>query len=256
MSGGATGYAAVDAALAHLLAGVREALGDQLVGLYLYGSLALGDFDPASSDIDFLVATQEDPSPGALADLAALHARLAASGLPYAGRLEGSYIPLRALRRHDPAANRHPTIGVDWPFGIGPHGPNWVIERHILREHGRALHGPPPRDLIDPVVPDDLRAAARAMLRDFWPRQLDGPEWLRTRAYQSFAILTMCRALNTLAEGTVLSKPAAAAWAKAALDPAWSPLIDRALAQRHDHTPDDMGDMLRFLAWAVGRAGA
>jgi hypothetical protein len=252
--GGATGYPAVDALLARLLAGVRGALGDELVGFYVYGSLSLGDFDPESSDIDFLAATRGVLGDERLAALAALHHEIASSGLAYAERLEGSYIPLRALRRYDPADNEHPTIGMDWAFGIGPHKTNWIIERHILREHGRALYGPPPRDLIDPVGPDALRATTREILLGFWAEQLHGPEWLRTRAYQAFAILTMCRALNTLAEGTVLTKPAAAVWAKCALAPAWTPLIDRALDQRHDYAPDDMAEMLRFVAWAVVRA--
>jgi Aminoglycoside adenylyltransferase, C-terminal domain/Nucleotidyltransferase domain len=240
--------------LAYLLAEVRAVLGDDLVGFYLYGSLSLGDFDPESSDIDFLIATRGVLPAATLDTLAAMHARIAASGLAYAGRLEGSYIPLRTLRRYDPDDNLHPTIGMDWEFGLGPHKTNWIVERHILREHGHALFGPPPRDLIDPVAPDELRAATREMLLGFWSQQLDGPEWLRTREYQAFAILTMCRALHTLAEGTVVSKRVAADWAKRALDPAWSLLINRALAWRHDHAPDDMGEMLRFVAWAVEQA--
>lgn len=258
MSGAATGYPAVARLLAALLTGGRAALGDELVGLYLYGSLALGDFDPEASDVDFLVATRGALGEGHLAALAELHARLAASGLPYADRLEGSYIPVRALRRYDPADNRHPTIGVDWPFGVAPHGTNWVLERHILREHGRALRGPPPRELVDPVGPDDLRAAVRDLLLGFWARQLaePAPDWLQPRAYQAFAILTMCRALHTLATDTVASKPVAAEWARRGLDPAWTPLIDRALAARHDFAPGDMGEMLRFVAWAVAQARA
>jgi hypothetical protein len=254
MSRALTGYPDVDRLLARLLAEVRAVLGDELAGFYLYGSLSLGDFDPASSDVDFLAATRGVLPEASLTALAAMHARVAASGLPYAERLEGSYIPLRSLRRYDPADNLHPTIGMDWAFGIGPHRSNWVIERHILREHGRALYGPPPQELIDPVAPDDLRAAARDGLLNFWARQVHGPEWLRTREYQAFAILTMCRALHTIVEGDVVSKRAAADWAKGALDPAWTPLIDRALDWRHDHAPDDMTEMLRFVAWAVERA--
>jgi hypothetical protein len=249
-----TGYPEVDTLLAHLLAEMRAVLGDELVGLYLYGSLSLGDFNPGSSDIDFLAATRGVLPDETLTQLAAMHARIAASGLPYAERLEGSYIPLRALRRHDPADNRHPTIGMDWAFGVGPHGSNWIIERHIVREHGHALHGPPPRDLIDPVTPDALRADTREMLLSFWSQQLHGPDWLRTREYQAFAILTMCRALYVLAQGNVASKRVAAEWAKRALDPAWTLLIDRALIWRYDHTPDDMTDMLRFVAWAIDQA--
>jgi predicted nucleotidyltransferase len=42
--------------LAALIPGVEAALGDILVGIYLRGSLATGDFIE-TSDIDFLVAT-------------------------------------------------------------------------------------------------------------------------------------------------------------------------------------------------------
>src|SRR4029453_5780867 len=52
-----SGWPEVDRAVARLLAGVSEALGDALAGLDLGGSLGLGDFDLASSDVDVLVAT-------------------------------------------------------------------------------------------------------------------------------------------------------------------------------------------------------
>ena len=43
--------------LAELLPGVQEALADNLVGIYLRGSLATADFID-TSDVDFLVATE------------------------------------------------------------------------------------------------------------------------------------------------------------------------------------------------------
>ncbi len=63
----------------------------------------------------------------------------------------------------------------------------------------------------------------------------------------------MCRALHTLATGTVVSKPAAT-WATAHLGPRWSPLIARALSWRHDARPGDMAEMLSFVRWTVERA--
>ncbi len=38
---------------------VKDILKDQFIGFYIHGSLALGDFDPKSSAIDFLVVTKE-----------------------------------------------------------------------------------------------------------------------------------------------------------------------------------------------------
>jgi len=52
-----TPFSDVNAFLQQFLSHVRAILGSDFVGLYLYGSLALGDFDPASSDVDAVVAT-------------------------------------------------------------------------------------------------------------------------------------------------------------------------------------------------------
>lgn len=252
---GPTPYPDVNAVLRLLLEGVRAILGADLVGLYLYGSLSSGDFDPASSDIDFLVVTARELSGDTLAALRAMHARIATSGLPWATKLEGSYIPRTALRRHDRANARHPSIGVDWDFGIGQHGSDWVIQRHIMREQGVVVWGLPPRTVIDPVTPDELRAAAIDTVLDFWAAQTQGPEpeWLRPRAYQAFAILTMCRALYTAERGEVASKPVAAVWAGVALGRRWSPLVERALTWRHDARPDNMTEMISFIHYTVER---
>jgi len=248
-----TPYEEVNTILLVLFTNVRAILGDQLVGLYLYGSLSLGDFDPASSDIDFLVVTAEDLSEEVLERLRIMHATIASSGLPYATWIEGSYIPRRALQRYDPNNAHHPTIGVDWPFQVGLHGRNWIIERHIVREHGVVVWGPSPQTLIDPVSLGELRAAVCEQLKSRWQSQLDEPEWLRPRDYQAFAVLTLCRALYTLHEGMTSSKPRAAAWAQEAY-PRWKPMIERALTWRSEHENDDLTETMAFLRDALMQA--
>lgn len=247
-----TPYADVNAVLAELLAGARATLGPRFVGMYLYGSLAGGDFDPRRSDIDFLVVTSEDLPGDALEALEALHARLASSGLAWAKKLEGSYMPLRALRRHDPANARHPSIGTDWPFGVYQHGSDWIFQRHILREGGVALAGPELRGLIDPVSPEDLRRATRATLREWWAEHIDDPWRLQSDEYQTYAVLTMCRALYTIERGEVVSKTAAARWAQGALDARWGPLIERALGGVPQ--PGDVEETVALIRRALDRA--
>jgi hypothetical protein len=251
---GPTIYPAVNALLSRLLAEIRAILGDDLVGLYLYGSLSLGDFDPASSDVDFLAVTRGTLAELVLGRLAALHARFAASGQPYADKLEGWYFARDALRHPAPDEPPQPTIGADWPFGLGAPGPVWIIERRIVRERGLVVWGPPARDLIAPVPTVAVQDATRSLLRDFWARQLDSPDWLRTRDYQAFAILTICRALLTFATGQLASKPEAAAWARRTLPEPWPALVTRALDWRHDHSEGDMAPMLDFIRWAIARA--
>ncbi|MDP9309742.1 MAG: DUF4111 domain-containing protein [Chloroflexota bacterium] len=246
-----TPYPDVNAVLHLLLANVQSLLQENFLGMYLYGSLASGDFDPRSSDVDFVVITVHDISVEKLPALAAMHTHIAASGLKWATKLEGSYIPQVAIRRYDPTNAQHPSIGVDWAFGVGYHGSEWIIQRYILRQQGIVVAGPDPYTLIDPIFPDELRHAVRTTLHDFWSHQLLDPAWLHSREYQAFAILTMCRALYTLHHGTIVSKPVAAQWAKEALDHRWRGMIERALAWRYDKHVDDMTDMLEFMRYTI-----
>ena len=69
-----TPYPDVNAVLHELLAGVQAILGDHFVGLYLHGSLAIGDFNPHRSDIDFVVVTAGELPDEMLPALEAMHA--------------------------------------------------------------------------------------------------------------------------------------------------------------------------------------
>jgi len=250
---GPTSYSDVNRFLRLLLTEQQAVLGSRLVGLYLYGSLSLGDFDPASSDIDFLAVTDGALESALVEALAAMHRRLSMVPSHWATHLEGWYMPRGAVRRYDAASGPMPTLGVDWDFGRAERRPSWLLEQQILHQHGVAVFGPPPRELIDPVRPEELRAAVRDMLRGFWAAQLrePEPEWLRPRHYQAFAVLTMCRARYTLAHGAVVSKPKAARWALANLDPRWSDLIAQALLWRHQSEPEDLATTLGFIRATV-----
>jgi predicted nucleotidyltransferase len=256
MEVGPTPYPDVNATLGLLLARMRAVLGAKLVGLYLYGSLAAGDFDPASSDVDFVAATTARLDDGELAQVAAMHAEMVASGGKWGKRLEGAYFPLDALRRHNPRDMRHPFLSSTTPFGVHDLGWDWVINRQTLRERGVVVDGPPPATLIDPISRAELTHAVRMLLRTDWSHYLDDPKLLRTRNYQAFAIFTMCRALYALERGEFVSKSTAAAWAEQKLDARWRPLVARARAWRADKAVDDaaLAETLRFLRYAIERA--
>src|SRR5215216_3947790 len=84
-----TPYPDVNAVLSALLAGVQAVLDHHLVGMYLDGSLVNGDFDQ-SSDIDFVVVTDEEISDEIFLALRALHDRVATGASPWVIQLEGS----------------------------------------------------------------------------------------------------------------------------------------------------------------------
>jgi hypothetical protein len=219
---------AIQAVLQPLLGGVQATLGDRLVGMYLEGSLANGDFD-ADSDIDFVVVLSGEPDTVLFAALQELHHRLARIDSLWAIQLEGSYLSRRAIRAYDPAYTLYPNIerGPGERLKLAHHDRAWVVHRYILRERGLTLLGPPPQALIDPVSKEELRQAMLTVL-EWAGGLLHAPEGIRGRDYQSYIVLTLGRVLYTWEHGEVVSKRAAAAWAQERFGAQWAGLIDRA----------------------------
>jgi predicted nucleotidyltransferase len=226
-----TPYGDINAILREILASVRAILGDRFRAMYVEGSLALGDFDPASSDIDFVV-TAEGLRPQDIESLQGMHARLAATDARWGTDLEATYIPEADLRRYDAGRAIYPRIerGPGEWLRVQQHEIDWLIHLHILREHSIRLAGPPARELIDPIQPDELRQAMATLMRVWWAPMLHNPSRLQRPGYLAYAVLTMCRMLYTLQHGAVVSKPAAARWAQTGPARRWTTLIDRALA--------------------------
>jgi hypothetical protein len=243
-----TPYPGINKVLDLLLSGVKNILGKQLVGMYLYGSLSSGDFDPQSSDIDFVVVTEDVLPPETVSALEAMHKNIWASGLKWAAKLEGSYVPKGLIRRHDPHASPCPTVN-EGEFFVDQRGSDWISQRHVMRECGVTVYGPDPKTLIDPVSPDDIRQAILGVLQEWWFPMLANPDWLRRHGsvYHAFAVITMCRALHAFKHGAIVSKPAAAKWAQAEFGAQWEALIEKALASQHGGGPGFLGEALEFI---------
>jgi hypothetical protein len=248
-----TPYPDVNAVLRELLSSVQAILGDRFLGMYLNGSLALGDFTPHSSDIDFLVVTHEELPPTLFSALRAMHDRIAADDPRWGPELEGIYIPKHALRRYDPSNATYPHIERGDHLIVEHLDTAWVIQYHILREHGITLAGPPPHTLIDLITPDELRQAQADLVRDWWAPMVNDPFRLRHSGYQAYAILTMCRILYTLHHGTIVSKPAAARWAQQSDARPWATLIERALGWRELGEEAEVEEAVGLIRYVVGR---
>jgi predicted nucleotidyltransferase len=235
-----------------LLSHVKQILGDQFVGLYLYGSLSSGDFDPGTSDIDFLVVTAETLPDEIVAELEAMHKQTWATSLKRAGELEGSYVPKHLIRRHDPTGAACPTVN-EGKFYVAPLGSDWIIQRHVVREFGVIIEGPDPKTLIDFVSPNEIRGAVLDVLKEWWFPMLEDPSWLHEHGskYHAFAVITMCRALHALELGTIVSKPRAIDWARKKLGKPWIQVIDKAVAAAwHEEQAaflDETLDFIRFV---------
>jgi hypothetical protein len=241
-----------------LLADVVGALGDNFVGLYLTGSLALGGFDPETSDVDILVVTGEPLSDAEFAEVRVLHDRIPPDANRYEIPYDVTYIDRATLRRFAPG-RRHVKIGHSEPLHHGDHRPNWVLERWTVRDHGVIVAGPDPKTLIDPVSPEELCQAVRDELRHrlrSWTEGLWPLAELEVRAAQAFEVETACRALHTLRSGAPGTKNEAQHWALRNLPERWHDLIRWAGQHRADALRDNTltNEALAFLHWAVSEA--
>jgi len=254
-----TPFPEVNAILQELLDGVQGILGEHLIGMYLEGSLANGDFDQ-DSDIDFVVVTDMEVRGDLFSVLQRMHEQIATLDSPWSVELEGSYVSQQALRRYDPGNSLHPNIerGKSERLKMAQHDEVWNIHRHILRERGITIIGPDPKTLIDPVTPNDLRRAMLPALYNWATYMLNHPSEIGSQGYQSYIVLSLCRILYTLQSGEVVSKRKATKWAKETIDPKWKSLIDHAwVGRHHSQAPADpkaVNQTLDFINYTLKRS--
>ena len=218
----------VDELLIALVSSIHMALGDDLVGVYLYGSYVSGGFDPGVSDVDLVAVTARDADQLDLAALGRVHDAFVSLNPEWTDRLEVVYIGQTALRSFRTSGARLAVISPGEPFHLRDERvAEWLQNWYLIRESGVTLHGPPAASLVPPITMAEFVAAAARYADQIARQNLEGA----TPGARAYAVLTICRALRTVETGTHGSKLDGAAWAREQL-PQWAWLIDEALRCR------------------------
>jgi predicted nucleotidyltransferase len=219
--------------LSDLLTAAKSILKENFIGMYLTGSLAVGDFD-AESDVDFVIMIHERTSEEQLLELQKLHVRLHHTDIKWATCLEGYYIVQTELKHYHADAAWHLYLdnGSKDLEVVTDNQKDWVFERFVLQEYAIILEGPDPKNLFDAIPVKVLQETVFAELHRWSKEVLDNPVSLNNRWFQSFMVLSLCRMLHTLKFGRIVSKAVAMQWAKESFDPKWTRLIERAWQER------------------------
>lgn len=255
-----TNFPELNLVLQQFVERVLAILGDNLIGIYLQGSHAVGDADK-DSDCDVMVVIDQPLVKEKIPLLNAMHQRLYDEIDGYWSKhLEGSYFPAHQLRKLTPNQPLlHYFDNGSTELELSDHD-NTQVVRWCMREYGVTLYGKPVVELIDEVSAEVLKAEVRAVMVDWGRDLLAHPERFSGRWYQSFAVISYCRMLHTLATGRVHSKPAAVRWAMANLEAEWHDFINRAQANRKDQFllimsklkhPEDFARTPTFLRYAL-----
>ena len=209
-----TPFRALDAVLLDYARALHDLLGDDLIGLYPTGSLAIGDFD-LTSDVDFLVVVRDEPTGDTIERLQSAHRALLARDTRWVRHLEYSVFPLRTLAQksspYRPDGHDDDPERLLWYFPNGGSDversdhDNSLVTRWTLRYRSRAVVGPDPATFAPEVTADELRREIRSSMLGWRDAFAPGSPF-DNRFHQVFFVLNNCRALQDLHEGRVTSK--------------------------------------------------
>jgi predicted nucleotidyltransferase len=149
----------VESYLEALVERLREALSERLVAVWLIGSAAMGAFLPGESDLDVAVVVSGPPVDVEVRDL-----------------------PVPATKLEIVFYDRELNVVLDPNPGSGDHW--YVVDLAVAREHGRALLGPPPSELIEPIPRERVEAALDASDRWHAQHEPDSPNVARGRVFR------------------------------------------------------------------------
>ena len=247
-----TPYPAINTVLTEWAEGLRRLLGKKIVGLYLSGSLAYGDFEQERSDIDLQAVVQSPLTEDELRSVEQLHREIERRCRQWANRIECSYVPLDLMRELMPPVAPRPWWGFGTLYAEAPAGNEWIINHYLLSRHGIVLEGPDFNELIPPISIHDVRQASARDLFQEWLRKSDDAAWLSNSHYQSYLVLNLCRILHTVIHDEPGSKKVAGQWAMAAY-PQWQNLIEEAERWAYGNEMKRQADAVAFLQFAVDR---
>lgn len=242
--------------LGELLEGIRGVLGERLLGLYLYGSLTNGGFEPELSDIDMLAVLTSAVDEREFGRLREMHCAFARRHPAWEDRIEVLYMGREGLRTFRERRSPITVISPGEPLNTKDAGSDWLMNWYLVREQGHTLFGPAPEEFIGPVSLQEFKESVRDYAfewREWAPR-------LEHRGAQAYAILTACRALCTWTEGRQPSKENAARWV-ARRHPQWAAFLAEVMEWRRTMWSEDPDPAItqeateRFVRWAAEQLG-
>ena len=195
---------------------LAEAIGDDLLGIYLYGSLARGCHHPVTSDVDIIAVIKGSGVEPDKQAILQVHRNAGVS-------MDVVFVDERQVNMDVLAVpvcflvkvkSMDDCTIVDVPEGRR----DFLLQRQDTYEAGIALLGPTPQDLISPVP---------------WPLLSESLDFLFPYIVTHFknSVLMLCRIAYAWTHHKLCSKKQAGEWAGEEFGEHWEPVIKAALAE-------------------------
>jgi hypothetical protein len=223
-------------------------LEQNLVGVYLFGSIAFPRFEPRSGDIDFYVLIRRPLTPIQRKALDTMH-RILGSRFRFGRALDGFYITLsKASRRSIPTGL---IFAADGRLHKNGRDDAWALHRQHLRQGACIiLYGAKPKTIVPSPSWDEIERALNIEI-SFAKKVI--------HKYPYWTVLNLCRLIYSFENRqVVVSKIQAAKWALRKLPTQWRGLIQSALRvylkkQKHVDQETLKSNVEAFFKFALAR---
>ncbi len=245
----------IKALLNKIVSSYCDILGDNLVGIYLHGSLALGCFNPYKSDIDFLIVVQDKLSIITKREFVATTLKLAElEEVPPKG-LEFSVVLEKDLKNFNHPMPFEFHYSKDWhnaykenKIDLTSNNKDRDLAAHItvIFNRGICLYGKPIKDVFLPIPKEYY---IDALIYDL--------EGITKDIYKDpvYGILNLCRILYFLEEEKIASKEEGGLWGIDNLPTKYRHLPWKALKEYGEKSSGDyiLEDLSSFVDYMISR---
>lgn len=218
-----------DLILKEIVRSCRMALGDDLAGVYLHGSLAMECFNPVKSDIDILIVVREEMTAvqkkSLMEDMISLNETAGQKGI------EMSVVKRDHCRNFiypTPFELHFSNMHLEW-YKSNPadyiekmNGVDFDLAAHfvVVKERGRKLWGEEIEEVFGEIPGEAYWDSIKKDIAEAENDVLEDPVYI---------ILNLCRVLAYKKEGLVLSKKEGGKWGRRNMGGGYERLIQEAL---------------------------
>lgn len=213
------------------IVGLKEIFLDgKIVGVYVYGSIALGAFHIETSDVDFVAVLNDSVNEAEKQQIVELHKKMSESTL--GKRMDGMYIPLADLGKYNHEINEY-VYCADGKANIG----HWDINAvtwWTLKNQGITVIGKEVEDLPLQIKWDDVVNTMQYNVEQYWSEKAKQPYLFFIEEWVESAVVTMGRILYTLDHKTIVSKDRGLQYLLERSAKEWEPLLKEVERMRYD----------------------
>jgi hypothetical protein len=228
---------------------------ERVHGIYLYGSLALGAFDPDQSDIDFITVLNGEISNDDEEQLKVVHLR--SNSNRYGAKMDGCYLTVDQVGKLNHELERYPF----YAEGKMHHGHYDLnnITWWLLQTKGIVVYGEPLSTLKLNIQWSDVQTTLNDNLNTYWNEKLERDMCFFYDDWIEFGVITVSRIFLSLKYESIFSKTEAVAKTLPLLPSLYHPILLEGSRLRtnpesesyYHSTAVRREDMKRFLSYII-----